>query len=412
MSLNHRELYRFPWNNADNIISWLEPTKKCNIYCEGCYSANNPTSHKTLEQIKSDLDVFAKYRNTHTVSIAGGDPLCHPQIVEVVKLVSERGYNPIVNTNGFAMTEPLMRELKAAGMKGLTFHIDSLQQREGWTGKTELELNELRLHFAKMAGRVGGLSCAFNLTVYEETLKYVPQLLEWAQKNIDIVQVMVFINFRAGLPETKFEYYAGSKKVSMKALVYGDDKGRRTDISSPEVVTEIRKRYPEFQPCGYLSGTEDASAMKWLMTLRFSGKDRVYGYSGAKFAEIAQVIPHLFTGKYQGYVSPCTMSWVQWMFLFALVDKGIRKALWNWLKAVAMNPFRIFSPVYLQSVMIIQPVDVMPDGKQSMCDGCPDMTVHNGRIVWSCRLEEKLKYGCFLDIVPAGGDRGGGKTAA
>jgi hypothetical protein len=34
-----------------------------------------------------------------------------------------------------------------------------------------------------------------------------------------------------------------------------------------------------------------------------------------------------------------------------------------------------------------------------MCDGCPDMTVHDGKLVWSCRLEEIHKYGAFVDTV-------------
>ncbi len=34
-------------------------------------------------------------------------------------------------------------------------------------GKTEMELNELRLHYARMLAEVGDISCAFNATVYE-----------------------------------------------------------------------------------------------------------------------------------------------------------------------------------------------------------------------------------------------------
>ena len=41
----------------------------------------------------------------------------------------------------------------------------------------------------------------------------------------------------------------------------------------------------------------------------------------------------------------------------------------------------------MQSIMFIQPVDFMQDGRQSMCDGCPDITVHEDKLVWSCRLE-------------------------
>jgi hypothetical protein len=31
-----------------------------------------------------------------------------------------------------------------------------------------------------------------------------------------------------------------------------------------------------------------------------------------------------------------------------------------------------------------------------MCDGCPDITVHNGELVWSCRMEELKQFGTFL----------------
>ena len=53
--------------------------------------------------------------------------------------------------------------------------------------------------------------------------------------------------------------------------------------------------------------------------------------------------------------------------------------------------------------MIIQPADVYEDGRQDMCDGCPDLTVWNDRLVWSCRLEELERFGDFIQIVPKSG---------
>lgn len=46
----------------------------------------------------------------------------------------------------------------------------------------------------------------------------------------------------------------------------------------------------------------------------------------------------------------------------------------------------------------------LPDGSQSMCDSCPDITVHDGQLVWSCRLEERLKYGELMRMRPARAD--------
>jgi hypothetical protein len=51
-------------------------------------------------------------------------------------------------------------------------------------------------------------------------------------------------------------------------------------------------------------------------------------------------------------------------------------------------------------LMIIQPVNLEADGRQDMCDSCPDITVYNGKLVWSCRLEELNDYGAFLQTVP------------
>jgi hypothetical protein len=253
--LNPQNYYRLPWNLTDNAISWLEPTWKCNIYCEGCYRINDPRGHKSLERIKEELAVFKKYRRTDGVSIAGGDPLIHPDIVEIVRLVSEDGLKPILNTNGVALTKELLKELKAAGARGFTFHVDSKQRRPHWKNKTELELCELREQFAEMLHEIGGLSCSFNSTVYEDTLPYIPDLVDWAQKHIDKVHVMVFIAFRAAELDGRFDYYAGAEKVDMSKVPYIKPDDRRTDILSTEIYAAIKERFPEFDSAAYLGGT-------------------------------------------------------------------------------------------------------------------------------------------------------------
>ena len=233
--LDHRKLYRLPWSVTDNVISWLEPTKECNIYCDGCYSANAKGSHKSLAQVRSDLDVFEKFRQTDAVSVAGGDPLVHPEIVEVVRMIASRGLKPVVNTNGHGLTPSLLRDMKSAGLAGFTFHVDSLQTRPGWKGATELELNELRQEYADRVAEVGGISCAFNSTVYEKTLPFAPDILEWARRNADKVHVVVFIAFRAAIQE-QFRYFAGEEQVEVKGLTYTRAAPQRTDIDAQEIV--------------------------------------------------------------------------------------------------------------------------------------------------------------------------------
>ena len=88
------------------------------------------------------------------------------------------------------------------------------------------------------------------------------------------------------------------------------------------------------------------------------------------------------------------------MMLLAPLDRGIARATSVYLRTLASHPLQAMGRAHLQSVMIIQPADVLPDGRTDMCDGCPDMTVWNGELAWSCRLEEPMTYGQFVDIVP------------
>ncbi len=397
LKLNHLDYYRLPWNLVDNSISWLEPTAKCNLSCDGCYRKNENNSHKSMEIINQELDVFTKFRNSDGISIAGGDPLTHPNVIDIVKSVKERGLKPILNTNGLALTKELLMELKKAGVFGFTFHIDSKQGRPGWKDANELQLNELRLHYAKMLAEAKNISCSFNSTVYEDTMQYVPEMVKWAEKNIDIVQVMVFILYRA-VNNEKVDFYLGPKKIDMNQLVYNEEVQERTDIQAEEIVELIRKEYPDFDPCGYLNGSEKPDSFKWLLTGRMGRKNKTYGFMGRKGIEIIQTFNHLLYNRYLAYAAPKDTAKGRLMLLLSPFDKGLRKTMFNYLK----NPLNVFRKLHYQSIMVIQPVDFLQDGRQNMCDGCPDITVWNGQLVWSCRMEEQLNFGHNLKSYPKG----------
>jgi hypothetical protein len=408
-ALDHRSLYRLPWNLADNPIAWLEPTQACNLACEGCYR-KNVKEHKTLDQVQADLDVFARLRNFDGVSIAGGDPLTHPELPAIVRRVTAMGRKAIINTNGLAMTRELLSELKAAGLVGVTFHVDSRQGRPGWRDKTEVQMNELRSTYAEMVASVGGLACAFNSTVYEQTLHEVPDLVEWAGRNVDRVHTMVFILFRAAALE-RFDYYAAGRKVDVGSLVYGGRHAGRLDLSAREVAAVIRERFPDFAPCAYLNGTAQADSFKWLLAMRVASRQRTYGWVGPKFIEATQSAYHLWTGRYMSYAPPWALSVGRTVLLGCWpIDRGVRRAAASWLGAVARRPTEVTSELHLQSILVIQPIDLLEDGTDNMCDGCPDMTVHDGKLVWSCRLEEPRAFGQFVTAVPkrAGSACGGG----
>jgi hypothetical protein len=311
-TINTRELYRLPWNLADNGISWLEPTAQCNLVCDGCYRRNR-VEHKSWEQTLHELDVFDRTRKSDALSIAGGDPLLYPDIVRTIAEAARRGYKPVVNTNGHAISRELVREMKQAGLAGFTFHVDSKQGRPGrWRDKNELELCELREELAEVAYEFK-VGCSFNNTVYPDTMPYVPPLTRWAERHMDKVHVMVFILYRDMLAN-EFRYFAGADEVDIYAdsdrkkaddakTVYNLDteRGYPSHLTAEDVVAALREDDPSFRPSAYLNGTQDPTTIKWLLAGRIGRPGKTHGYVGPKIIELIQSTNHLLKDRYLAY---------------------------------------------------------------------------------------------------------------
>jgi hypothetical protein len=398
--LTPSEYFRLPWSLTDNGISWLEVTDACNLACKGCYRPHHD-NHKSLELIAEELAVFKRNRKSDCMSLAGGDPLVHPQIVEIVRMVREGGWKPVINTNGLALGHKLLLKLKEAGAAGFTFHIDTTQTRKDSESDTEGGHNALRTKFAKMVASAGDMTCSFNQTVSIKTLDQVKDTVRWALQYPDIVHTVVFILFRSPGLTGAYDFYANGNKVSLESEYEDSSWGGDNLVQARHVVAKIQEIDPDFKPSAYLGGTVDPQSTKWLIGSRIASNKRGFGYVGPKFMEYVQYAHHLFTGTWLSY---STLKYLglgrSTTALFSLLDRATRKINKRYLTSIVKDPESIKDNLYLQTFTVIQPVDLMEDGQANMCDGCPDMTVHNGKLYWSCRLEEIKSHGCFIHAVP------------
>lgn len=399
MAISKRDLYRYPWSGNDNPIGWLELTDKCNIYCEGCYRINNMDGHKSLEQLKEEVDLLHKWRNCDNISLAGGEPLIHPNILELVSYIHEKGMKPLILTNGVKLVDnrPFLEELKQAGAIGFTFHIDSFQHRPHWKGKSEQELFELRLYFAKLVKEVGGLYNSFGMTVYPGNMDFVPEMVKWANKHIDLVHGLVFITFRCAGLDGSFEYYVDGEKIEPK-VTYTRESDDDAHITSVDVYNKLKEHFPHYEAGAYMGGTQTHDKFTWVAGAQLGSKDKMYGSVGAKVMELAQVYHHLRHGTYLVYSPSNTLPKIG--FLLGLLDKEVRKAGAKFWKTVLTNPTNLFKPIYIQTIGIIQAPDQLEDGRIDMCESCPDMTVWDGKLVHSCRMDEWRLYGNYVTAQP------------
>lgn len=396
------DLYRLPWSMTDNPIGWVEITDICNIHCKGCYRLVLGEGHKPLEKIKEEILFMKKWRNCDGITLAGGEPILHPEIREIIRFIHENKMKSIVLTNGYGINEKLVKDLKELGVTGFSFHIDSTQTRPDKQKKqlkSEMELNDIRLRVAELL-RKYKMYAHFGITVTPQSLPEVPAFIQWAIDHMDMVNGISLIIYR-GIPVTPgMEYYAGDKKINLgvDGLGYAVDEEGVKDIgiTSKEVYSVIKEHFPGYEACAYLGGTADHTSYKWLIgNIMINDKGKVFGGYGKRAMEITQTYHHFSNGTYLVYPHKRIGKKV---LLAALFDKQARKAAGNYFRYVLANPARLFRPLHVFGIGIVQAPDMMPDGRMNMCDDCPDMCVYEGKLVYSCRLDEYRQYGDLLHV--------------
>jgi hopanoid biosynthesis associated radical SAM protein HpnH len=118
--LAHRE--RFP------LVMELEPLFACNLKCAGCGKIQQP--HTLLKQRMPVEQAIAAAEECGApiVSIAGGEPLMHPQIDEIVRGLLDRGRIVLLCTNAVLLPKHLHRFAPHRNFSWMV-HIDGLRER-------------------------------------------------------------------------------------------------------------------------------------------------------------------------------------------------------------------------------------------------------------------------------------------
>ncbi len=103
----------------------LQLLYQCNFRCKICdfwKEEYNDAPQLTLEQIKSIASKL-KYLNPMIISLGGGEPLLHRDILQIVNVLSEHNY-PVMISNGWYITPELAKNLFEAGMYEISISID------------------------------------------------------------------------------------------------------------------------------------------------------------------------------------------------------------------------------------------------------------------------------------------------
>jgi hopanoid biosynthesis associated radical SAM protein HpnH len=110
------------------LIVELEPLFVCNLACPGCGKIQYPT--EILRKRLTPDEAFAAIEESGApmVSIAGGEPLLHPQIEEIVEGLIKRKRFVYLCTNAVLLKRKMDR-FKPSAYFSFVVHLDGLEER-------------------------------------------------------------------------------------------------------------------------------------------------------------------------------------------------------------------------------------------------------------------------------------------
>lgn len=95
------------WQQRFPLVLMLEPLYACNLHCSGCGRIREYAD--SLQKRMSPQECFAAVEEcpAPVVSVCGGEPLIHADIVEIIEGIVQRGRHIYLCTNGVLLEEKL-----------------------------------------------------------------------------------------------------------------------------------------------------------------------------------------------------------------------------------------------------------------------------------------------------------------
>jgi heme b synthase len=174
------------------IVAW-ELTRGCNLACVHCRASaergpypgelSAPECFRVMDEIASVSKPI--------VILTGGEPLLRPDIFELARYGTDKGFRMVMATNGTLMTEETVQKMKDSGIQRISVSLDgpSPETHDAFRkvkGAFERSLKGIEL------AKKGGLEFQINTTITKMNLHLIANILKLAV-NLGAVAHHIFL---------------------------------------------------------------------------------------------------------------------------------------------------------------------------------------------------------------------------
>jgi MoaA/NifB/PqqE/SkfB family radical SAM enzyme len=176
---SHRLLGRF-FDLPDTTLA-IEIAESCNLKCAGCWVGISrdglglPGPIQLMnDHALSDAMNFGREFGLKKLSLIGGEPTLHPNIVAIIKNGLEMGYERVSITTNGVLGEGRLIEILESGISNVTFSVDGStpevhdEIRPSFSGKSTFTRTIRNVERAVMYAKDCGFSVKINHTIFPE----------------------------------------------------------------------------------------------------------------------------------------------------------------------------------------------------------------------------------------------------
>lgn len=162
------------------MIAW-ELTRGCNLACVHCRASSECGPYPgelTTDECLKVMDEIAT-ESKPIIILTGGEPLLRPDIFDLARHGSDKGFRMVMATNGTLITEETIKKMKASGIQRISISLDG---PDGETHDAFRKVNgafQGSLRGIEMAKK-GGLEFQINTTITQANLHLIAEILHLA----------------------------------------------------------------------------------------------------------------------------------------------------------------------------------------------------------------------------------------
>ncbi len=209
LKMARREFDRKP------IAAHLYVTDRCNLDCFYCTEFDNSVPHPEFEDIKKWIGKI-KELGCVRIGLQGGEPLMHPDIIEIVRFCKSLDLKTSIATNGFKITKEIIQGLEDANLDSIHVSVDRMTPIRSTRKSLKSVIRKFDL-FKK-----SNLKYSMSGVLFEESIEEAKQVLDWGlENNIPIQSRLVHAGTNG-----KFAVKPGQREALRELLDYQEEKKR------------------------------------------------------------------------------------------------------------------------------------------------------------------------------------------